>query len=371
MKIKIDSKTLRDTLKTVGPATNSRSTIPILGCVNIVAGDTLTVEATNLEMGVSLDVNADIVEPGSIALPFAALNDIVSKAGEGDIIVTVKDTKATILIGKQKVHLNGLSSDDFPIQNISSNLIGEFSVSAGTISTFINKVAFAASKDQAFPSLQTVLLDVTPNEIAIASIDGYRLAESKAKYESGATAKVLIPVGNAKQLASMLSVAKWAKIIVYKGRLVVEMDLDGESKWNKATFTSSLVDGRMPDYRKTIPADGMAKIKIATDEMKRILAMAKVYTPSDTPGKIAFEFDGQYLYARSAHPELGDYFSGEIECETQGQPLSVTLSVSYLSDIFSAVTSKNVEVWLNPRRISAVFEEGNDKWVAALASFHD
>lgn len=364
MKIVVDAKILKSALKAIGPATSTRTTLPILSCVNVIANPSgLTMQGTNLEIGVSLFVECEVVEPGSIAIPFAPLNEIVSKVSEGDIVITEKALEATITIGKQRAKLKGFSPDLFPGVQVLSGVVSKITVPALTLRKLINRVIFSVSQDKSRPVLQCVYLRVKDNLIISCASDGYRVAEMKEPCEyAGVPFSMLIMSSSAKALMELLSDDTMTTLELYEGRLLVRIGED-------ALFSSALVAGNYPNYEVIIPKDGEAKIRIETATLKEVVSMAKVYIPADSRGKMTFEFDGEFLFARSVHPEMGEYFSGQIPCTTVGQPVTISLSIPYLADILGAVTSKEIDIWLNPKHVSAVFEAGNQNWIGALAPF--
>lgn len=364
MKIKISAKTLKEILSTVGP-TSSRSTLPILGCVKIEASkDGTLFAANNLQASVELVVEADVVEPGSIALNYDMLKNIVAQVSDGDIVISTKDLQATIQIGKQKAKMNGFDTKDFPEFN--EDDAPSFTLDAVRLLGALLKVSFSVSSDVSRPALQSVMIKQKDNGIVVAAMDGYRLAEARIDGDFDLSEQVLIPSSNLKSLIEILKVSGYATVKKSGGTLVVSCDSNG-AKWTSACFVSALVDGQIPDYEKIIPAEGLCEVELSTDTLKHVVSMAKVYATENR--KISFEFDGQCLYARAVHPELGEYFSGEIDCKTSGQPMTITVNVNFLSDILNAVNTNDIEVWFYPHRISAVFEKDNPRWIAGFASF--
>lgn len=368
MKIKISAKTLKEILGTVGSATSSRSSLPIVACVKIEALDSKVIfSANNLQAFVQLVVDTEVVEQGAICLNYEMLRNIVSQVAEGDIVITTKDLQATIQIGKQKAKMNGFDAANFP--EFAENNGSSFKVSAFSLLNAINKVAFNVSSDVSRAALQSIAIKSKKGNIVVAAMDGYRFAEAQIKGEFDWDEQALIPSSNIKSLLEILKVSGWATVKKSKGNVIVACDNNG-AKWESALFGSSIVDGMIPAYETIMPTEGMCEFIVSTNTLKHIVSMAKVYT-GDTK-KMSFEFDGEHLFARATHAELGEYFSGEIQTSsTSGQPLTIVLSVQFLSDILNAVNTDSVKVWLTPKKISAVFEKDNPYWIAGFASFYE
>ena len=78
MKFEIDKDQLLQGIQAIHGIVTTRATLPILSHILIEAKqDSLKLTTTDLDIGLTYVIQADIIEPGSITLPSKRFNDIM------------------------------------------------------------------------------------------------------------------------------------------------------------------------------------------------------------------------------------------------------------------------------------------------------
>ena len=116
MKFKIAREALQAGLQDVIHVVGSRATLPILSNVLIVASKgKIRMTSTDLDVGVSGEIDADIEVEGRTTLPVKRLSSIVGvlPASEVEIAVDSKNV-ATITCGPSFFKIMGLPDSEFP-----------------------------------------------------------------------------------------------------------------------------------------------------------------------------------------------------------------------------------------------------------------
>ena len=116
MKFRISKEALLEGLQKVQHVVSSRTTLPILSNVLLVAkGDRLHLTTTDLDVGITGSVLANIDKEGATTLPAKKFVTIVRElpASEVDISVDGKNI-ATIRCGAATFKIHGLSEAEFP-----------------------------------------------------------------------------------------------------------------------------------------------------------------------------------------------------------------------------------------------------------------
>ena len=91
MKACISKENLLKAIQVVYPAIPARSTLPILTHVFLeTAKESLRVTGTNLEMGITTSVPAEVVDEGAIALPAKRLYDLLKELPNDSLHVSAK-----------------------------------------------------------------------------------------------------------------------------------------------------------------------------------------------------------------------------------------------------------------------------------------
>ncbi|MDE3097799.1 MAG: hypothetical protein KGK07_17570, partial [Chloroflexota bacterium] len=124
----VDAAALALALKVVKPAVASKG-LPLLAHVHLVGmDDTLAVEATDLELGLSARVGALTDGVLDVCLPYAALARLIDPARSGDVTLAVEEAaapdyaapnwtpgKTSLTQGKRVARIDTASGADFPV----------------------------------------------------------------------------------------------------------------------------------------------------------------------------------------------------------------------------------------------------------------
>ena len=116
MKFSISKDVFLEGLQKVQHVVSSRTTLPILSNVLLVAKDgRLVFTTTDLDVGITGSVEATIDKEGATTLPAKRLVSIVKELPSSEVEVTV-DSKnyATIKSGPSTFKIIGLSESEFP-----------------------------------------------------------------------------------------------------------------------------------------------------------------------------------------------------------------------------------------------------------------
>ena len=126
MKFRIARDAFLDSLQQVQHVVSTRTTLPILSNVLIQAKDgNLRLTTTDLDVGVSGTVEADIKKEGAATLPVKRLVSIIRElpAAEVEIAIDGKDV-ASITCGPSFFKIIGLPEGEFPLlDHVTKSLI--------------------------------------------------------------------------------------------------------------------------------------------------------------------------------------------------------------------------------------------------------
>ena len=115
MKLRIDATSLQNTLKTTTHAIPKRPVHPIMSYILIQVepgSKSVAIHATDLKSYVKYVVDAEIISPGSVCVPFTIFKKMVDKIS-GCITLSSNDDNDDNLITINNSTLQGVSSDDF------------------------------------------------------------------------------------------------------------------------------------------------------------------------------------------------------------------------------------------------------------------
>ena len=124
----------------------------------------LRLSATNLELGITCWIGAQIQEEGSITVPARLLADLVSTLPNDTVQLSVNMTTCTLAVhcAASSTDIKGIDAQEFPPMP-ATDLSEGVRIKVSDFKEMVQQVAFAASTEEARPVLQGVQ---TPSQAA-------------------------------------------------------------------------------------------------------------------------------------------------------------------------------------------------------------
>ena len=373
MKLTITQAQLAYGLGVVSRAVSPRSTLPVLNNI-LLATDQgrLRLSATNLELGITCWIGADIEEEGSITIPARILFDLVNTLpGEKVSLSLNTHTQAlNIHCGTSNFDIKGIDAQEFPPMP-EPDLSKGVELNVSDFKEMIQQVSFAASSDDARPVLQGVLMEINGNDLSLAATDGFRISVRKAEISTTLTTpvKVIIPARSLSELARIATDGKQTVTMVVppdRGQAIFHLE--------NAELATQLIEGTFPDYRAIIPRRFETRTVISTAEFLKACKQAEIIAREGNNvirmnlrpqegAPSAVEFSSQ-------SEEMG---SGEVvvDANIEGPELLIAFNVRYLSEVLDVIKTPNtiLETTANntPGLITPV---GNDEFRHIIMPMH-
>ncbi|MGB9633198.1 MAG: DNA polymerase III subunit beta, partial [Chloroflexaceae bacterium] len=183
MKLTCLQENLKRGLATVSHAVAGKSTLPILANVLLATdGGRLKLAATNLEIGITHWIGAQVQEEGAITVPARLLADVVGGLPNDRVTLTLDARTQTLRVecGRFVSNIKGADADDFPTIPSIADREATTSLPADVLRQAIEQVAFAAATDESRPVLVGVLVRLREQTMFMAAADGFRLATRQA-----------------------------------------------------------------------------------------------------------------------------------------------------------------------------------------------
>lgn len=258
MKFTVPRAALQDALTDALAGGAAKSTLPILSHVLITAApDRITVNATDLDVAVSVSLPGDVETSGEVTLPAKRLLEIAKQAaGETVRVAAASDGRVAVESGKARYKLLAMPVAEFPTFP-KVDFGGNGTVSAAALDQMIGQVAYAASSSESRPTLQGVLWELRPDRMGMVATDGHRLAKIHVPATCGETADLIVPT-RALELVRRL----------FAGDEPVEVARTAShiGFWNGSRLVlSRLIEGPFPNYSQVLPKDHNRAIALERD----------------------------------------------------------------------------------------------------------
>ncbi len=363
MKASVTQQQLAQGLGIVSRAVSPRSTLPVLANVLLATDEgRLRLAATNLELGISCWIGAQIQEEGSITVPARLLADLVSTLPNDTVHLSVNMNTCTLSVhcAASSSEIKGIDAQEFPPMPATDASEG-VRVKVTDFKEMIQQVAFAASADEARPVLQGVQTTINGSEIAMAATDGFRISVRKVNLEEPSRKQqtLLIPARALNELSRIATDPEgMVSMIVPSGRGQVVFRLDS------AELVSQLIDGNFPDYKVIIPRAFKSHTILSTAALLKACRQAEIIARNgnnvvrlnlqpnaDKPGQVE-------VTAQSEETGSNETL---IDATIDGPGMVIAFNVRFLREVLEVIKTPNLALETNdhksPARVQPVGDE--------------
>ncbi len=359
MELIIRVSELSKALQRVQGIVEKKSAMPIVAnaLIQSLGNDRISVAATDLEIGLTAEYEAEVVKPGALTLGAKALYDIVRALPEDT--VTLKQAAnqwIEISCGKVKYRVVGMAAESFPTLP-SFEAVPFFAVEPRVFREMIDKTLYAVSTDETRYNLTGVYCEPVQgtNGLRMVATDGHRLSVIERPTQSTPVMKegVIIPRKGLVELKKLLEDGK-------DGGNLGFIDNSAVFEKNGITLTMRLVDGRFPDYQQVIPTASARKVRIPRAALNAALKRTSLLSPDKSQG-VRLDLTSGTMALTANNPDLGEARE-ELEVDYDGEALKIGFNFRYLLDVLSVLGDDQVELELtdelSPGVIRGVGAEG-------------
>jgi len=338
MKFSFDKEAILKEISIAQEIISSKNAISILSNIYLEAADNgLIIKATDRNVNFKTVVPVNVIEPGATTVYGDLFFRIISSFSHDEIEFSQKDNIAVIKpVNKNtpKHQLKIIVSDKFPEFPVSAG--SSFDMAIKDFKDMIKQSIFAVSDDETRYFMNGVYLEKNGDKISMVATDGRRLAyvgknaDSKIADFSGIIIppKVLNIIFKRSGEEGLINISINDKMIFIK--------------FASYEFSSVLIEGMFPNYKKVIPENQEFNIVIKREEM--ISALRQVSNTVEkkshriylgiSPGKMAvYSEEGE-------HGKTDD----EIPCRYDGEELTIALNYRYLDEPFRIMDEDEIKI---------------------------
>jgi DNA polymerase-3 subunit beta len=338
-------RSVQDVMKAV----SSRTTIPILTGIKIVATES-GVTLTGSDSDISIEsfipteeedkVIVEVIKPGSVVLQARFFSEIVRKLPKDTVELEVQDHfVTTIRSGKTEFNLNGLDPEEYPrLPQIQEENV--FKLPTDLLKNLIRQTVFAVSTSETRPILTGVNWRIENDELTCIATDSHRLALRRAKIETNtfSSYNIVIPGKSLNELSKILDDSnELVDIVITENQVLF--------KTKHLLFFSRLLDGNYPDTSRLIPTDSKTDIIVNAKEFLQAIDRASLLAREGRNNvvRLATLSDG-IIEISSNSPEIGKVVE-EIQSElVEGEELKISFSAKYMMDALKALEGTEIKI---------------------------
>jgi len=323
MKFRIAKEAFLDGLQQVQHVVSSRTTLPILSNVLIEAGEgSLRLTTTDLDVGVSGIVPAEISKAGATTLPVKRLVNIIRELPSAEIEVSV-DSKnvASIKSGPSFFKIIGLPDGEFP-PLADFEEAKEYKIPQSILRSGLKKTSYAISTDETRYVLNGIFTSFKEGKLTLVATDGRRLAMVDHELEFPASHEVdfIIPTKAVQELQRHLGADGDLILRLSDNQVCFEID--------SSMIVSKLIEGNYPNYRQVIPGETKERLTLSREQLLETTRRVSLLS-SEKSNSVKLSFGPNQVDVTANSPDIGEA-NESIEVAYDGVDFAIAFNPEFL-----------------------------------------
>lgn len=356
MKVECVKKKITDLIKKAERVAGKNTNLPILNCLLLKAGKgTLSVGATNLDLGVMGELAVRVFKEGELAVPAAVLFGFLSQLGDdgnvvfesvgGNLTISTKHTNTTIKV----FPVDEFPTIPMPIKESVVTILGHDIIKG------FQSVWYSSAVSSMKPELSSVYVHPEDSAIVFTATDSFRLAEKKIHVKNLPNFHpILIPFKNIPDIIRIFE--------DYKGDLELcinksQVSLSGS---DSLYVVSRVVEGTFPDYKQIIPKECTTEAVVLREDLVSALKISSIF--SDTFKQVSFTITpGKKLFEMSAENSHVGKNTTTLDAVVKGDEIKVNFNHRYILDCFQSISADSISLMFNGPHKPVVLRGVNDR----------
>ncbi|MFZ8862452.1 MAG: DNA polymerase III subunit beta [Thermocrinis sp.] len=349
MRAVIDRKEFEEVLTKAKPATEKRSSLPVLNNFKLSAKeDRLSIYATDLENFLVFEVPARVEEEGEVSVNADKLTSIVKNLSSAEVYMELIGDKLFVRGGKSQFKLVCAGPSEFPeFPEVQCKI----AIPSNLLLKGISKVGYALSKEDLKHALQGMYMASKDGKLHFVGSDGYRLA--LYMHEGIPLEEDLLLSRKSLKVLEKLLRDTIGEVDVGKDESFVHVRGEG---WK---LSVRLLEGEYPDYMAVIPTDYTINVLLDKAEFENALKrLSSIASAKAFPVKLVFEND--VVWVEISDPEFGE---GKDEVDVlesfNSEPMEVGFNGKYLLEALGEFDFERVRLKVIDPDSPVVLESAN------------
>ena len=334
---------------------STRSAIQTLSGVLLRAGEGgVELQATDMELGVRVRVDASPERDGAVVVPGRLLLDVVRALPKDEVSLEHRTTEQDVEVvsGPARFHLRTLPLDDFP--KLPEAGAGDVvRVPAAAFVETINRVARSASRDETRPHLTGVLVSASERELRMVATDSYRLSVKETQLENAldGSLEANVPARTLQELSRIATGEGGDEIAITSLEHQVIFSV------GDVVLSSRLVEGRFPNYKQLLPETFEHELRMNGSELAEVVRRISLLAQKNAPLRMRFTDGAVEVSAQT--PDVGEA-SETLPAPFKGEPLEIGFNPEFLRDGLESTESDELLLKLISPLRPGLIQSGDD-----------
>jgi|SRR6516164_8552511 DNA polymerase-3 subunit beta len=330
MKAHFHREGLLSAVQVAGVAVASKDVKPILKNLKAIAeGDRCTIMATDLELGIRLEVRGVTVEEtGDAIMPAARTLAILRESTDEELLLQANTERCLVQGQFNEFEMPSEDPANFPdVPTFAEEKYHE--LKAENLREMIRRTIFAAAIENPRYAVTGILWELEGNSARLVATDGRRLAvdQGPAEGHGGHDTKGQTPVVPTKAMSllerNLADPKETVRVSLRPNEVLFKTD--------RAMIYSRLVEGRYPAYREVFPKKATTKIPLSAGPFQSAIRQAAIMTDEESK-KVTFTFSKKKLILQASGTQTGRS-KVEMSLDYDGKAIEIRFDPRYLTDM--------------------------------------
>lgn len=356
MRLICNTNTLTDACLNVQRCIPSKAVLPHLEGILIKTISDSKIEMTgfDLELGITTTLGVRVERGGSTVLNAKMLCDILRHIPYDTVEIDCGENNiCSVKSGETEFTLGSLNPDEYPDMPELKDTI-PFAISQSVLRDMVKQTIFAVSTDDTKAAHRGIKFEITPGEIKLIALDGFRLAiRTEFADYNGDKVSFVVP---AKTMAEVIKFIDddngFVKMFIARRHIM--FDIGGY------VLVSRLLEGEFLDYTTAIPNSVSTVLRANTKEMIDVIERVSIIITEKTRSPIRFIVDDERIKI-SVITAISSA-SDKIDASVSGKRIEIGFNNKFFLDALRSCDTDEVLINLNGPISPAVIlpPEGNN-----------
>lgn len=350
MKFTVNRSVFLKKLKDVQLAVSSRSTIPILTGIKLIATtDGIQLTGSNSDISIETFIHTKddqtdltIDEEGQIVLqPARFFSDIVNKLPDERFTVEVKDRVQTAITSASSSFLiNGLDAANYPhLPEIDTTR--SFTLPVNLLKKIIKQTVIAVSTHESRPILTGVHLTINDGKLKAVATDSHRLSQRVIPIEGteSLSYNLVIPGKSLQELTRLLDDGlDEIEVAIAENQILF--------KTEDTLFYSRLLEGNYPDTDRLIPDSSTTEVKVDAQTLLGAVERASLLSHEGKNNVVKLSVKNDTVEITGNSPEVGRVNEQVSTHSIDGEEMDISFNPDYLKAALTTFGAVDITIKL-------------------------
>lgn len=334
MKFTVNRSAFLKKLKDVQLAVSSRSTIPILTGIKLIASEEgIQLTGSNSDISIETFVRKSdeqsgltIEEEGQIVLqPARFFSDIVNKLPDETFTVEVKDRVQTaITSASSSFIINGLDAANYPhLPEIDTTQ--SFTLPVNLLKKIIKQTVIAVSTHESRPILTGIHLTISDGKLKAVATDSHRLSQRVIPVEGteSLSYNLVIPGKSLQELTRLLDDSlDEIEVAIAENQILFKSE--------DTLFYSRLLEGNYPDTDRLIPDSSATEVTLEAQILLGAVERASLLSHEGKNNVVKLSVKDDTVEITGNSPEVGRVNEQVTTQSISGEEMEISFNPDYL-----------------------------------------